>query len=294
MNSYDLISVIVPFYKGNAYMDELLSNLGNVRKSLMGYNGTDLEVIIVNDSPEIPIEYTAPVDFSVTLISNSHNLGIHGSRIHGLQHAAGNWIQFLDQDDLLDPENYPSQLKAAADCDVIVGNCWYYFGEEKTQLYKNLSTMQYLIRETRFLRIRNMIASPGHCLIRKAAIPAIWQETPMKINGSDDYYLWLLMFHQGAAFKQNPSPVYIHRNSESGNLSFDLDKMFRSNEELCTLLDNSSLYPSTKLRAVRRSIVFKYLYDTKQLKPFDWLRYGDKVFSNVVYKIISLYLKIFG
>ena len=294
MNSHNLISVIVPFYKGNTYMNELLSNLDSVGACLAEHNGAKLEVIIVNDSPEIPVEYTVCVNVPVTVISNEHNLGIHGSRIHGLQHASGEYIQFLDQDDLLVPENYVSQLQAIDGYDVVVGNCWYYFGEEKTQLYPNLAAMKYYIQESRFLGIRNMIASPGHCLIRKAALPATWQETPMKVNGSDDYYLWLLMFNAGAAFTQNASCVYIHRNSESGNLSFDLGKMYRSNEEMCGLLNNPAVYPAAKLNTVKRSIYFKYLYDIKQLGLSGWLRFADKVLANIFYKITSITLKFFG
>lgn len=294
MNRNDLISVIVPFYKGNAYMDELLLNLENVHQQLADNTGAGLEAIIVNDSPEISVEYSAAVTIPVTVVSNPQNLGIHGSRIHGLQYAKGNWIQFLDQDDLLVPEHYYSQLQSAQDCDVVVGNCWYYFGDEKTLLYPNLRTMQRRICESAFLRIRNMIASPGHCLIRKASIPAAWQTNPMKTNGSDDYYLWLLMFDQGAAFTQNAAPIYIHRNSESGNLSFDLGKMDRSNQEMCERLREVDAYPEHKRKAVARSIKFKYLYDTKQLKLSDWLSFGDKVLDNVFYKITSLRLKYFG
>ena len=287
-----LISVVIPFYKGNRYIGELLENLQQVNTAVQNACGAQLEVIIVNDSPDVQVEYAPPPGLDVTLVQNPKNMGIHASRIHGIRKAKGQWIQMLDQDDLLIPETYPGQLLAAKDADIVVGNCFYYYGEEKKPLYANASVMRYLIREARFLKIRNLIASPGHCLIRKAAIDPYWLENPMFVNGSDDYYLWALQFHAGSRFALNSDAVYIHRNSTEGNLSFDLKKMHSSNEEMCALLERAPQYPPKKLQVLTRSVLFKFLYDTHQLKPVDWVRYADKVFENAVYKFTVLFLKL--
>ena len=288
-----LISVVVPFYKGNRYINELLQNLDCLRQTMLDSCGVQVEVVVVNDSPDVPVAYTAPPQLPVTIVENPQNMGIHGSRIHGIQHARGSWIQLLDQDDLLIPENYPDFFRSAENGDVVVGNCFYFFGDEKQLLYANSAVMDYLIKPRRFLKIRNLIASPGHCLIRKSAFPAYWLENPMRINGSDDYFLWVLMFHGGARFHLNDAPVYVHRNSAEGNLSFDLAKMHRSNEEMCALLKANTHYPAKQLHTLHRSIVFKYLYDTHSLRLLDWLRFGDKVIDNAVYKITTRLLQIF-
>jgi hypothetical protein len=147
------------------------------------------------------------------------------------------------------------------------------------------------MKERRFLRIRNLIASPGHCLIRRDALPAEWLENPMHVNGADDYFLWMLLFDQGARFALNERPVYIHRNSVEGNLSFDLEKMLFSCREMVDLLGCAS-YSKKKCAALKRSIDFKYLYDTKKLQLSDWLRYADKVVDNGIYKAVTLWLKL--
>ena len=114
----------------------------------------------------------------------------------------------------------------------------------------------------------------------------------MRINGADDFYLWMLMFNRGVRFSLQERPVYIHRNSVEGNLSFDLERMQLSNSEMCDLLKAAPEYPRRKHDALRRSINFKYLYDTKKLKLVDWLRYGDKVMDNGIYKAITLLLTV--
>lgn len=287
------ISVIVPFYKGNRYINELLINVNKAADTLQRNCGAHIEVIIVNDSPDVAVEYTANVSFPVKILTNSKNLGIHGSRIHGIQEAQGQWIQLLDQDDLLVPENYPAQFSAAQQCDVVVGNAYYDRGSHTQLLYSNKAVMAYYIQEKRFIEIRDLIASPGHCLIRKEAFPVYWLENPMYINGADDFYLWLLMFNQGVRFGLQDKPVYIHRNNAEGNLSFDLERMQRSNGEMCDLLKDCPNYPPKKHRALARSIYFKYLYDTKKMHLPDWIRYADKVFDNGIYKIATLLLRLF-
>jgi glycosyltransferase involved in cell wall biosynthesis len=284
------ISVIVPFYKGNAYINELLKNVDQTAQVLQRQCGARMEVIIINDSPEVAVEQTAQITVPVRVIPNEVNLGIHGSRVHGLKHAKGQWIQFLDQDDLLMPEHYPAQYRMAQDYDVMVGNGLYYYGENSRSIFPNRAVMQYYIQEKRFIMIRDLIASPGHCLIRKEVISSYWKENTMKINGADDYFLWMVLYHRNARFGIHENQVYVHRNNAEGNLSFDLERMHRSNCEMCDLLNAWDSYPAKKHDALRRSIVFKYLYDTKKMRMMDWVRYFDKVVDNGMYRIATLVL----
>lgn len=288
--SCQTISVITPFYKGNRYINELVSNVNAVAQAVKDKTGMQMELIVVNDSPDVPVELTVASEIPVTVLNNPQNLGIHGARINGIRQAKGQWIQMLDQDDLLIPEGYLETVARCQGADVVVGNCYYYHGENKTLLYAGKKVMDYLITENRFLTIRNLIASPGHCLIRKAALPAYWLDNPMTVNGADDYFLWMLMFSEKAVFVNNPAPVYIHRNSQEGNLSFDLEKMYRSCEQMCRLLENAPEYPYNKRNALARSVYFKYLHDTRKLSLAGYVQYFDKVVQNGIYKATTLFL----
>ncbi len=284
------VSVVVPFYKGNRYINELVSNVNQTARELMSRQGATMEIVIINDSPDVPVELTAAVEIPVRVIANEKNLGIHGSRVHGIRQARGAFIQLLDQDDLLIPEHYPQQFALARNNPVTVGNAYYYRGQHKQLLYASRRVMQYYIQETRFLQIRDLIASPGHCLIRKDVFPAYWLENTMSVNGADDFYLWMLLFHQGTVFALQDKPVYIHRNSEEGNLSFDLDRMQLSNEEMCRLLQANPEYPRSKHDTLKRSIDFKYLHDTRKLGLLGYLKHFDKVVQNGIYKAMTLFL----
>ncbi len=93
-----MISVIIPVYNVEPYIDECL-------KSLMNQVYTDFEVIMVNDgstdsSPKICKKYLFDERFKLINISNG---GVSNARNVGLKEAKGEWIAFLDADDVYDP-----------------------------------------------------------------------------------------------------------------------------------------------------------------------------------------------
>ena len=279
------ISVIVPFYKGNKYVEELTHNIENLSDCLKKIEDIEIELIFVNDSPEIKVNVIDSDKIKILVVNNEHNMGIHGSRANGVKHCVGDWIIFLDQDDLLIPENYVSQIKLCKDADVIVGNAYYYFGDKKQKIYENEKVMKYVIDEKIFVGIRNLIPSPGECMLKKVCIPQQWMNNPMRINGADDWMLWLLLFNSNAKFAINPNVVYIHRNSEEGNLSFDIDKMNASNEEMLKKFDSITEYPDEKKKKLERAIRFKYKYDSKTITVKDYALLLDRFIANVTYKL---------
>ena len=69
------VSLIVPFYKGNAYMERIFAL---ARSNAANAPGVQLELLIVCDSPDCPVEY-APSwveGFSLRILENEKNMGI--------------------------------------------------------------------------------------------------------------------------------------------------------------------------------------------------------------------------
>ena len=97
-----MITVIVPYKDAERY-------LGRCLQSLRDQNG-DFEFIVVNDGskdngPEISAAY-ADKDERIVLLDNERGPGVSGARNTGLDHAAGEWITFLDSDDEMLPGAY--------------------------------------------------------------------------------------------------------------------------------------------------------------------------------------------
>lgn len=279
------ISIIIPFYRGNDFLPRLFDSITKVARVCQN-NETDIEVIVVNDSPDIDVILPQELEISVKVIVNTKNLGIQGARANGVSYANGDWILFLDQDDELLTDGFEKQLLLTKNSDVVVGNGIYQYGEEDRLIYPNEKVMKYIMREDIFIKIRNLIPSPGACLIKKDCIPDEWLTKHLKNNGSDDWFLWLLLFNQKRKFACNPKLVYKHNNANGENLSFDLDKMFRSSWEMQEYLGKQENYSKKKLNNLKKAIKFKYYQDTHQLNITKLFKYVYPIFNNCIYKLV--------
>ena len=91
--------------------------------SALRQRGVDVEVIVVDDAST---DDTAHVvsrlgDRRVRLLRQASNGGVSATRNRGIEEAGGEWISFLDDDDLWAPEKLVLQLKAAQELRPDVG-----------------------------------------------------------------------------------------------------------------------------------------------------------------------------
>ncbi|MCR4615103.1 MAG: glycosyltransferase [Clostridiales bacterium] len=102
------ISVIVPVYNGEKYIRETFD-------CLVSQTHGDLEVIVVNDgstdgTQAIIDEYSGKYDFFVPVYQD--NAGVSAARNNGLERATGDFVLFLDSDDVLTPGSLEAFDKA--------------------------------------------------------------------------------------------------------------------------------------------------------------------------------------
>lgn len=113
------ISVIVPIFKAEAYLRDCIG-------SLLGQTFGDFEILLVDDgSPdrcgEICGEY-AQKDSRITVL-RQENRGQAAARNHALRYAKGNWICFVDSDDLIHPQTLQLLHRAAVESGASVSMC---------------------------------------------------------------------------------------------------------------------------------------------------------------------------
>ncbi|MBO0440376.1 glycosyltransferase family 2 protein [Candidatus Enterococcus ikei] len=251
------ISIIIPFYKGNNYLERLLNSVELAIKKA-NLNGIKVEVILVNDSPEYNIIMPVHNRLAINIIKHKQNLGIHQARITGLKRAVGKYVQFLDQDDELTVGSLVSNYNKVSNYDVIIGNGYFNFNQTIVRkIYSSVAYQKKATQENPYLKVRDLIVSPGQCLVKKEAIPEYWVMNPMLSNGADDYLLWLLMFDQKKKFGINPDLVYIHHDSGE-NISFDFEIMKKSTNNLISMLEKNMDFPKQKTKLVSRMLNYKH------------------------------------
>lgn len=252
-----IVSVITPIYLGNKYLKDYFSMMNLACNEFIS-SENHVEVILVNDSPWIKIEFPfSSYNFDLKIIDNTQNVGIHSSRLHGLEHAVGEYILFLDQDDMINSNFFISQIEHIRDSDIVVGNGIFEFKNKNQLIFKNLRSLKKAMLISPYMYVRNLIISPGQCLIRKKSIPTRWVESKMQKNGADDYYLWLLLMSEGKKWSYNNSLVYIHHFTGE-NLSQSEEKMFLSLEEMLNLLEVDSQFNKKIFKNLRCTILYKH------------------------------------
>lgn len=127
----DKISIIVPFYNSDKTIDKCI-------QSVLNQTYSNFEAIMVNDggndnSVNIVKSYMEKDD-RIKLINNNHG-GVSSARNTGIRNATGDYIEFLDSDDHLEPNMLERMLETSKkhDADIVVCNYTHptfknYFG----------------------------------------------------------------------------------------------------------------------------------------------------------------------
>lgn len=129
------VSVIVPVYNVEKYLDECLSSLVNQTLS-------ELEIIVVNDgtkdnSQSIIDHYVKQYPNKVVSLIKE-NGGLGDARNYGIPYAKGEYIGFVDSDDIVHLEMYEKMLNKAKleDSDLVLCDLEYFYETSKERMVK--------------------------------------------------------------------------------------------------------------------------------------------------------------
>ena len=206
-----LVSVVIPAYRCK---DFILQAVDSVLKQTY----KNLEVIVVEDhSEDGTLEFLNEncVSPKVRIVANPENIGVGFTRERGVQLANGNYVAFLDSDDLWEPEKLSHQmhllLEEKADL-VFTGS--RFIDLEGNDL-KGLLEAPDKVTYKRLLR-QNVI-SCSSVLMRKD----VFQKYGMAHDEAhEDYLLWLRLLKDGHTALGINEPLIRHRlapKSKSGN-----------------------------------------------------------------------------
>lgn len=103
------LSVIVPTYNSEKYLRQTISSILTLKEMV------NCEVIVVDDgstdgTKKILVQYSEDVNFKVFTIDHA---GVSVARNFGLAQATGNYVTFVDSDDLIDSKVYQALMASA-------------------------------------------------------------------------------------------------------------------------------------------------------------------------------------
>jgi glycosyltransferase involved in cell wall biosynthesis len=133
MHAKRLISVIIPTYNASLYVSQCL-------ETVYAQSYTNLEVIVVDDGSE---DDTVQIikRYPVKLIQQE-NQGAAAARNAGIHAATGEYIHFMDVDDLINLEFYERMLEAIVTVDADMACCGYV--HERLPAFTSIVTEKFL------------------------------------------------------------------------------------------------------------------------------------------------------
>ncbi|MGO4821839.1 MULTISPECIES: glycosyltransferase family 2 protein [unclassified Flavobacterium] len=228
-----LISIIVPCYNQAQYLPEAL-------QSVLDQTYSDWECIIVNDGSPDDTDIVAKEwlikDIRFKYIYKE-NGGLSSARNAGIEIAIGDFIQFLDADDILDFEKLEKSMKKIIDQDPLKSNflivtTFKTFETDVEQYYEPLN--YYDVSNITFESILNNwdfeFTIPIHCgLFSKQNFQNF--NFPETLKAKEDWVMWL------SILKCDPQIIFINEalvfyrmngNGMTRNEKFMLENYFKA------------------------------------------------------------------
>ena len=211
-----LISVIIPVYNGEKTIKQTI-------KSVLKQTFSDFELIVINDgSQDSTLEIVSSIQDHRLKIFSYLNAGLATSRNRGFSHSSGEFIAFLDADDLWTQDKLEKQLAALqANPQAAVAYSWTDYIDESNQLLRRGSHITLNGSDVYpKLLVINFIENGSNPLIHREALTQVGDFDP-SVNIVADWDMWLRLAAR-YPFVAVPSPQILYRqpvNSMSSNIS---------------------------------------------------------------------------
>lgn len=208
----NLVSVIMAVYNSSSYLKEAINSV--IQQSYPYW-----ELIIIEDnsddnSLEIIKEFSHS-DTRIKYLENDINLGAGLSRNRGIEHAKGEFITFLDSDDLWSNKKLEIHINFMIKHDASFSHCSYeYIDEKGNSLNKKLTVSSNPVTYTDLLK-RTEIS----CLTAIFNARKIGKYFMSDHRVKQDYALWLKILRDGHLSIPLEKSLAYYRQRKDSNTS---------------------------------------------------------------------------
>jgi len=214
-----LVSILIPAYNSEAWIADTL-------RSAIGQSWQRKEIIVVDDgSSDRTAEVARRFASAGVAVVSVPNQGAAAARNHALKLSQGDYIQWLDADDLLAPDKIERQLAALKEGDskrLLLSSPWAYFSYRTnrarfvpTSLWHDLSPVEWLLRKMS----ENLHMQTGTWLTsRELADAAGPWDTRLMSDDDGEYYCRVLLASEGTRFV--PQSKVFYRVTSSSRWSY--------------------------------------------------------------------------
>jgi glycosyltransferase involved in cell wall biosynthesis len=213
-----LVSILIPAHNAEEWIADSI-------QSAIAQTWRRKEIIVVNDgSSDGTAEVAQRFASKEIAVVSTENQGAAATRNRALQLSQGDYIQWLDADDLLAPDKVERQLAALNEVDssrVLLSSPWAYFNYRPhrarfvaTSLWQDLSPVEWLLRKMD----ENLLMQTATWLTSRQLTEAagLW-DTRLLSDDDGEYFCRVLLASKGTRFV--PEARVFYRVTSSNRLS---------------------------------------------------------------------------
>jgi glycosyltransferase involved in cell wall biosynthesis len=213
-----LVSILIPAYNAERWIARTI-------RSALDQTWARKEIIVVDDgSKDRTLEVARRFESKGVLVVSTENQGAAAARNEALKLSHGDYIQWLDADDLLRPDKIEHQIMAADGLGrrVLLSSPWapFYYRTHRahflqTSLSQDLSPVDWLLRKMG----ENLHMQTGTWLTSRELAEAAGPWDKRLISDDDgEYFCRVLLASQGTHFV--PDTGVFYRITDSGRVSW--------------------------------------------------------------------------
>lgn len=210
-----IISVVIPVYNGEKTIQETI-------ESVLNQTFSEFELIVINDgSQDSTLEIVSNIKDTRLRIFSYSNAGLSASRNRGISQAVGDYISFIDADDLWSQDKLESQFQALqTNSQAAVAYSWTNSINELGEFSRRGS--HYTVNGNVYanLLIFNFLENGSNALFRQQVFTKVGKFDESLTAAEDwDMYLRLAAHYQFIAVPSAQILYRVSENSMSCNVS---------------------------------------------------------------------------
>jgi len=228
-----LVSIIIPCHNAEPWLAETLT-------SALEQTWPNKEIVFIDDgSSDRSLAIARSFATRGVRVAAQSNLGASAARNHGLRLATGEFVQFLDADDLLAPDKIAAQMKALAGSapDTLASGSWARFSSDTKQAQFIPQAVAQARSGIEFLQLHYETGSmmqPGAWLASRNLLDRAgpWNET-ISLNDDGEYFARVMLAAPGMIHVPQSRCYYRSGHATSLSRRTDptaLNSLFRSVE----------------------------------------------------------------
>ncbi|WP_301082318.1 glycosyltransferase, partial [Thomasclavelia cocleata] len=163
MDNLKMISIIVPIYNVEKYLDKCL-------ESIVNQTYKNMEIILVNNGStdnSLTIAKSWQYQDNRIKVFSIDNKGVSYARNYGIKVSNGNYIAFVDSDDWIDRDMYETLMNGIIRYSADIAQCSYYVNSKDKQV---------LIKKGKENLLLNNAEGVKNVLTADIFFPAIWNK----------------------------------------------------------------------------------------------------------------------